>query len=528
MAKPKPNIDEKLPNRTHIPHWKMVWSQSTLTPEVITWPYEGSGTTTDPYIVTWLPSDSRDPMQFPQWKKWCLTCLVALVTMAVALISSAYSVTIPQIMEEFHVSSIVATLGISLYVLGFAIGPVVWGPLSELYGRQHILFISYAFLTAFNAGAAGARNISTLLILRFLAGAFGASPLTNAGAVVADLFPASHRGVAMTLFAAAPSTGPVLGPIVGGFLGQAAGWRWVQGLMAAFSGTVWLMATFFLPETYSVVLLRKRAKALEEASADGRVYRSRAEMREKRLTAGERISTALFRPWVLFFHEPIVMILSIYLAVVYGTLYLLFAAYPLVYNRDRHWSESIGGLAFLGVLVGSACSLIYSYFDNSRYMRVCASYPGGRAPPEARLPPVMVGAVACPVGLFWFAWTNAPTVHWLVSISAGGVFAFGMILAFLSINYLVDAYTVYAASVIASTTVLRSLAAAAFPLFTGKMYERLGIHWASSVPAFLALACAPFPFLFWKYGSRVRRSMMVWVPCRDARRIWLGGLPQCI
>jgi multidrug resistance protein len=473
-----------------------------MTPEIESWPYEGNGTTESPFIVTWIENDPRDAQNFSNVKKWCLTMLVAIVTMAIALISSAYSATIPEIMAEFHCSSTVATLGVSLYVLGFAVGPVLWAPLSELYGRQLVFFVSQTLLTIFNAGAAGSKNMATLLILRFLAGSFGAAPVTNSGAVVADMFSAEQRGVAMTFFAAAPSLGPVLGPIIGGFLGNAAGWRWVQGFMGAFSGTIWFISTPILPETYSIYLLRKRAEKLSKMT--GKVYRSKSELRMKHMSAAKQITTALYRPWVLFFHEPIVMILSLYLSVIYGTLYMLFGAFPVVYQEQRGWSVSIGSLAFLGVLVGSTTALVYSFWDNTRYVRVSRKY-NGHAPPEARLPPVMVGGVAFPIGLFWFAWTNGPNIHWMVSITAGAVFSFGMILVFLCINYLVDAYTIYAASVIASTTVLRSLCATAFPLFTGQMYDNLGIHWASSIPAFLGLLCMPFPFLFYKYGVAIRK-----------------------
>ncbi|KAI7342268.1 synaptic vesicle transporter, partial [Hortaea werneckii] len=129
----------------------------------------------------------------------------------------------------------------------------------------------------------------------------------------------------------------------------------------------------------------------------------------------------------------------------------------------------------------------------------------GFAPPEARLPSCMVGGIAVPVGLFWFAWTNYPSIHWMASIAAGVPFGFGMVLVFLGImNYLIDAYTIFAASVLAANAVLRSIFGAVFPLFTSQMYANLGIHWASTIPAFLALACVPFPFLFYRYGPKIR------------------------
>jgi hypothetical protein len=142
-------------------------------------------------------------------------------------------------------------------------------------------------------------------------------------------------------------------------------------------------------------------------------------------------------------------------------------------------------------------------------------------PPEARLPPAIVGAFALPIGLFWFAWTNYPSVHFMASISAGVPFGFGMLLVFLALmNYLIDTYLIYAASVLAANSVLRSLFGAVFrksflyswhqlifefvALFTTQMFHNLGIHWAASIPAFLALLCLPMPYIFWKYGSVIR------------------------
>ena len=391
----------------------------------------------------------------------------------------------------------------------FAVGPLFWAPLSELYGRQVLFFFTYAVLTAFNAGAAGSQNIQTLIILRFFAGAFGSSPLTNAGGVIADMFPASQRGLAMSIFAVAPFMGPVLGPVVGGFVGQSVGWRWVEGVMAIFTGCLWIIGTFFIPETYPPVLLR--ARAAELSTLTGRVYRSQFDIsRGSPPKLSKSLDIALSRPWVLLIREPIVLLLSIYMAIIYGTLYMMFAAFPIVFQEERGWSEGIGGLAFIGVAVGMLAAVIYTIPDNNRYIRAEATgmAKGARgAPPEARLPPSLLGSVFIPFGLFIFAWTNYPRIHWIVCIIFTAPFGFGMVLVFLSVmNYLIDAYTIYAASVLAANSVLRSLFGAIFPLFTTSMYHNLGIHWASSIPAFLALACVPFPFLFYKYGARIRMS----------------------
>jgi multidrug resistance protein len=487
-----------------IPYWRQIFDQGVVTKDVIDYPYPGSGTEDDPYAVSWIPNDPRNPLLFAEGKKWGIALVVSVATLAVALISSAYTGGSQQILVEFHSNPTVVTLGVSLFVLGFAIGPLIWAPMSELYGRQVLFFGTYAALTAFNAGAAGSKNMATLIVLRFFAGAFGSSPLTNAGGIIADMFPAAQRGMAMGIFALAPFLGPILGPIIGGFLGMTRGWRWVEGFLAIFSGALWIIGSILVPETYAPVLLRKRAERLSKLS--GKVYRSRLVIDQGHVTVREAFVTALKRPWILLFYEPIVLLLSIYMSIVYGTLYMLFAAFPIVFQQERGWNEGVGGLSFLGVLVGMLIAFTVSSFDNKRYVRVAKKH-GGFAPPETRLPVTILGGIAIPIGLFWFAWTSYPWIHWFPSVAAGAPFGFGMVLVFLGLmNYLIDAYTIYAASVLAASAVLRSLFGAAFPLFTRQMYDNLGVQWASSIPAFLSLVCVPFPFLFYKYGATIRRK----------------------
>lgn len=158
--------------------FRLVYDQALVTPEVRDWKYNGSGTEEDPFVVVWIDSDPRNPMLWAQWKKWWLVGLVSIATLAVSFASSAYTGGLSEVIVQFNTSDEVVTLGVSLFVLGFAIGPLIWAPMSELFGRQILFTATYACLTAFNAGAAGSNNIATLLILRFFAGAFGSSPLT--------------------------------------------------------------------------------------------------------------------------------------------------------------------------------------------------------------------------------------------------------------------------------------------------------------------------------------------------------------
>lgn len=291
--------------------------------------------------------------------------------------------------------------------------------------------------------------------------------------------------------------------MIGGFLGEKAGWVWVQGFLATFAGIIWAVEGLVIPETYGPVLLRKRAALLSKLT--GKVYISKIDHERPKVTNKEAFSTALGRPWILLCSEPIVLLLSIYMAIVYGTLYLMFGAFPIIYQEQRGWSQGVASLPFLSVLTGMMLALIYNIWDNQRYKRIHVKCHGF-APPEARLPPSMIGGIAVPIGLFWFAWTNQASLHWSVSVIASAPFGFGMVLVFLSImSYLIDSYTIFAASALAANSIIRSCFGAVFPLFTTYMYHNLGIHWASCVPAFLALACVPFPFLLYRYGPGIRR-----------------------
>jgi len=187
---------------------------------------------------------------------------------------------------------------------------------SEILGRQVIFTFTFAIFTIFNAACAGAHNIATLLVFRFIAGAFGSSPLTNAGGILADLFEPKERGFATTAYTMALAMGPSLGPMIGGFIGEHAGWRVVMGILALFSGVLWIVQSLMVPETYGPVLLRQRAAALTKKT--GKVYRTKVDIQKGPISVKAVITTTLTRPWILLVVEPIVLLLTIYLGLVYG------------------------------------------------------------------------------------------------------------------------------------------------------------------------------------------------------------------
>lgn len=205
----------------------------------------------------------------------------------------------------------------------------------------------------------------------------------------------------------------------------------------------------------------------------------------------------------MLFTEPILFLLSLYMAFIYGILYLDFTAYPVVYKESRDWPPGIAGLSFLGICVGMTIATLGSPYVN-RIHGIYVRRLGGPQP-EARLPHLVVISWLIPVSLFWFAWTATPSIHWISGIIAGAPFGFSLIMLFLGItSYLTDCYGQFGASALAANAVLRSLFGAVFPLFANDMYDALGVSWATSLLGFVALAMTPLPWLFYRFGPQIR------------------------
>ncbi|KFA80361.1 hypothetical protein S40288_10008 [Stachybotrys chartarum IBT 40288] len=289
--------------------------------------------------------------------------------------------------------TITATTLSGICRLRFAVGPIIWGPLSELHGRRSVFLSTYLVFTLLTAGCALAPNIEGLIIMRFLAGAFGSSPLTIAGGILADIWPNEERGLAMIFFSSAPLFGPSLGPITGGFVGEQGGWR----LQGNFGRRVLPVHVDHPSGNVCPFLLARRAERLTRTK--GRVFISRLAKTGQEKALRAKIKEALVRPWVLLFLEPIVLLLTIYMAILYGTLYLFFAAFPIVYQEYRGWNQGTGGLSFLGLAVGIAIGIIVA-------MHITIGSTGRKQDhgqswrPEIRLPMSLVGCISIPMGLF--------------------------------------------------------------------------------------------------------------------------------
>ncbi|KAF7590285.1 hypothetical protein BBP40_003022 [Aspergillus hancockii] len=435
----------------------------------------------------------ENPKQWSSGKKWSCTVIVVMMTATIAFCSSIYTAGTSLIIDYYRCSRTVATLGVTTFLLGFALGPLIFAPLSEVCGRNQIFRITLGLFVLFQIGCALAPNIAALIIFRFFSGFFGSPTVTNSGGSITDIWPQSKRSVPFALFSAGSFLGPVFAPVAGGFVSEHLSWQWNFWLVLILSGAVYIVSVLFLPETYPPKLLRDKARRHgllpTESSMKAHIY------------------TSLTRPWLMLFAEPILFLLSLYMAFIYGILYLDFTAYPIVYGKSRNWSAGISGLSFLGMGVGMAIATIGSPYVNV----IHGKYVTKLGPqPEARLPHLIVLSWVIPVSLFWFGWTAMPPTHWLVGIVSGAPFGFSLIMLFLGItSYLTDCYGPYGASALAANAVFRSIFGAVFPLFGTYLYDGLGVAWGSSLLGFVALVLAPLPWNQQNRGYEVLYGQLI-------------------
>ncbi|GAP90903.2 putative polyamine transporter 2 protein [Rosellinia necatrix] len=450
-------------------------------------------------LVTFRPDDPENPKNWSKAYKWYITMVVALTCFVVAFASSVITPDIDGVAEEFNVSTEVALLSITLFVVGFG---VAFAPLSEVYGRK-IIYVTTLFVAVlFIIPCALAKNIQTLLISRAIDGIAFSAPITIIGGTLADLWRAEERGIPMAAFSAAPFIGPAIGPLAGGFLSDAVGWRWLYWLTLILSGIVWVLITFTVPETYAPTILTRRAKKMRKDTGEQDwVTEQDLDMRP----LGERMRIFLIMPLKLLFGELIVFLITLYMSVLYGLLYMFFIAFPIVFKEGKGFSSGIAGLTFIPLALGVVASAACAPFVNKHYLTLIAPHAGRLPPAELRLVPMMYACWFIPAGMIVFAWTSYARLVWVGPALAGFPVGFGFIFIYNSANnYLVDAYQHRAASALAAKTFLRSLWGAAVVLFTTQLYHRLGDQWAGTLLAALSLLCCAIPFLFWRFGARIR------------------------
>ena len=339
--------------------------------------------------------------------------------------SSIYSPGVSGVMNDFHTSRVVATLGTSLSIIGYATGPMLWSPLSEApkVGRNSVYIATLAIFVLLQIPIALASNIETVLIFRFLASFFGSPAMALGGATINDMYLPLERSYGLGLWELSTWIGPTLGPLVGGFAVQALGWRWTIWELVFVNGPMLLFVFCFLPETSASNILYRRAKKLRHMTGN-EIFRSEAELRPLNVTGGGILHETIFRPWILCFQEPICLLLNAYTALICVLLFAWLESFPIVFEGIYGFNQGEVGLAFLGLLCGAifATCMFAIWFhltESKNYDSDC------RRKPEKRFLPLMAGCWLIPMSLFAFGWGASPQIHWIVPILGSTLFSIG-------------------------------------------------------------------------------------------------------
>ncbi|ODV82057.1 MFS general substrate transporter [Suhomyces tanzawaensis NRRL Y-17324] len=452
------------------------------------------------------PDDPIHPQNYPRTQKALFTSYVGYNALCLTLGSAMFSQAGPIIEKHFLVGPTITTLGTSLFVLGFASGPIIFGPLSELYGRKSPLLVGAIGFTLFSFAVATAKDIQTIIICRFFTGFVGSAPLVVAPAVIADLYSPKSRGTAISVFAFMVFGGPMLAPIIGGFTvkNHALGWRWTSYFCGIIGAVSVLITAFLLPETHPQLLLVKKAKALRRTTENWAIY---APHEELSISIKEIVEKYISRPLIMLATEPILLLVSIYNAFIYGMLYLFLTALPMVFAERYHFVAGVAELPYLSMFIGIILGIALIIYFEGRYA-LAMDANNGKPVPEERLPPMMIGGIFFSIGLFWFGWTGnyAQHIHWIVPTIGLGFIGFGLILVFMPcLNYIIDCYLSLAASALAGNAFIRSAFAAAFPLFARQMFTALHMNWGTLLVGLVSVVLIPVPFLFYKYGKHLRQ-----------------------
>ncbi|KAL4900444.1 hypothetical protein BDW74DRAFT_95566 [Aspergillus multicolor] len=453
--------------------------------------------------------DPGNPRNWSTLRKTLTTTVIGLIGFATTVNASIYSSGHEQVKEAFNVSTTVSLLPLSAYSLGLAFGPMISSPLSETFGRKFVYLLTLPMVDLFTIGVGASQGIASLIVCRFIAGIFAAPGVSVAAATITDYTHPEKRVIPLGIYYAVPTIGSSMGPLIGSFVVEQKGWRWTAWTPLIMAAVVHPPA-LFIRESYKPILLRKRA---EKLMGDGVLpVRSQTAM----TLFKEFITSTIIRPLHMLFTEPLVGFICLYCGFQFALLYTFVVASPRVFASVYNFSPSAQGLSFIGMIAGCICAPLVLFTVD----RLVQTHPSlrvrnnntedngrhGTPPPELKLYTAMFGSLILPLGLFLFAWTARPSIHWIIPIIAQGITFLGSMLIYIPCNfYMLDVYgSKYGASASGASSLTRYTLSTAFPLFVPQMYAALGVGWATSLLGFLAVVMAPIPWVFFYMGPGFR------------------------
>lgn len=454
-------------------------------------------------LVAIEPWEPQHPLSWSSRKKVCHTVMYGLTTFTAQFSASVISPAAQQLARQFSVGREVGVLCFSIFVLGNCLGPILFAPFSEVYGRKLGVFVPNFIAGVMMIMCANVSSIWALLVFRFVAGVFSAAPIVSAGGAMADLWDPSQRGAALILYAlcitAASSAAPIFGALCvdsGSY-----GWRWACWLGSFLQVLISLFNLVFLSESYRPII---EAKMVRGMRLETRKWGLHCIHDEWKLNTEEFFQIHLKRP-ILMFLTPILFLMMSYGSFIYGILFLLIETSGEQFQEYHGFYFTTSFVPLICTAIGFFIAGMVNVWSSTRYARISEKI-GRRADPEQRLLPMMYFAWTLPAGCFMYGWTIWARTHWIGTCFGLLLVGFSLCICFQgALVYIVDCYTKYAASAIAGYTFMRSIYGGVFPLFASQMFSKMGPHWASSLLGFVGIALMPIPWLFYFFGPKIRQ-----------------------
>lgn len=457
-------------------------------------------------LVDWYTTDdAANPYNWQSGKKAWTAFVIFWYTFVVYCASAIYTSSEQGVMQVFNVGQTKASLGLSMYVIGYGLGPMLFSPLSELpiIGRNIPYIISITLFLILAVPTALVNNYAGLLVLRTLTGFMGSPCLATGGASMGDMYCLIKLPYALIAWTAGSFCAPVVGPIIAGFAVMAKGWRWSLWEILWMAAPTFIIMFLFMPETSSGNILLRRAQRLRKLTGNPN-FKSQSEIDQGSKKFKDIAWEQLVKPIEISVRDPAVLFTHVYTSYIYGVYYSFFEVWPLVYGDIYQFNLGELGLPFLSIIVG--CFIGAAIFGSYQwfYLEPDIIKNGLRAQ-EHRLVPACFAVLLLPAGLFWFGWTANSHTHWIVCTIGLTLFPIGAFILFQCIFiYLPLTYPQYAASLFAANDLCRSMLASGSILYAHPLFVNLGI--ARGVTLLAGLLCGGCVGLWvlYFYGGKLR------------------------
>ncbi|TIA91406.1 hypothetical protein E3P99_01067 [Wallemia hederae] len=451
--------------------------------------------------VIWVSLEEHEnPINWPKSRKYFTTLALCGFSFLVSGSSSGYAAPGAEadLIEQLNTSSTLFELGLGIYVIGYALGPLFLAPFSELVGRYRVYVVSYFIFMCMFITISLSPTITGVVLGRLISGLAASTGSTLVGGSIADIFDDESRGIPMSMFSMTALQGAGIFPLCFSWMmDKGLGYQWIEyvELIAAF---VWFFFIISMGETRASAVLNHKAKKLRKKTGDQR-YIAKTEL--KKPSFKELMTVSLMRPLHILFTEPIVIAFSLWMGFAWFIFYSIISSIGHIFQTQRDWSPGSIGLLYITFVLGLGLGGIANYFLQERLYQK-------KRTPEARLYLAMVGGVCLPIGCFIYSWCSYSFVHWIGQAVGLTVILFSIYIIYnTSFAYMSDAYRLYASSAISAQNVFRNLMGGTTPLYITRWYDSItGFNWTSCIIAIIAAILGVVPFILFKYGKKIRQK----------------------